>query len=148
MHTKANVPPLTEIETTQKNWMSALKRFIFFIFAFILHTTKAVDMSWTQYSDSASLPMSKIKREELREKLSKLDFEMLSERDRNTAERMMRALGQGDHSDESRSSTVPVGPIVGIVVITALGYMYYRRSTFVRYPDTLHLRQARAQKYD
>lgn len=106
---------------------------------------------WTQYSDSASLPMSKQYRDQLRDRINKIDMNTLSGEERANIERLKNALREDDfydYSDISSWATYPV--LTAAIVVLALFFVYIKK----RYPAALHIpdpdeiRAARLAKYE
>jgi hypothetical protein len=104
-------------------------------------------MSWTQFSDSASLPMSKNKRDELRERLERLDMSRLTPSDRNHAEKLLRVLSEEREHSDTMESVFASPYIIVVCILVVVSILYFRRNSTVRYPDSSQLRDARSQKY-
>jgi hypothetical protein len=104
---------------------------------------------WIQLSDSASLPMSKNYRDNLRERIDRLNMDALNSTERAAILKIRRMLGDEESYLYERSGSVQIAIILGIVSISAwLIYKYFRglkRSVHMASPDDL--RRARNMKY-
>lgn len=120
--------------------------FVFFIQSLCSFGLKA---EWIQLSDSASLPMSKNYRDNLRERIDRLDMDALNSTERAAILKIRRMLGDDESYLNEPSGSVQFAIILGIVAISAwLIYKYIRglkRSDQVAAPDDL--RRARNMKY-
>mmetsp|Transcript_103474 Transcript_103474/g.183814 ORF Transcript_103474/g.183814 Transcript_103474/m.183814 type:complete len:122 (-) Transcript_103474:232-597(-) len=59
----------------------------------VLSTVAAVDVSWTQYAETAELPMSAQWRNDLHDKLLTIDVDALTPRQKMQRKQLMRQLG-------------------------------------------------------
>ena len=103
---------------------------------------------WEQYSDSASLPMSKRYRDELREKLSKIKMDSLDADNRRKVEKLKRLL-EGDTEEEYRSPLFSTSMVTGIFLLFLLFLLYIIkiRRQKIYYASAEELRRARDLKY-
>eukprot|EP00930_Biecheleria_cincta_P100350 TRINITY_DN91992_c0_g1_i1.p1 TRINITY_DN91992_c0_g1~~TRINITY_DN91992_c0_g1_i1.p1 ORF type:complete len:394 (-),score=81.24 TRINITY_DN91992_c0_g1_i1:89-1270(-) len=62
--------------------------------AFFLHSGRGIDLSWTQYSDRASLPQSQHAREDLRASLDRIDTDKLEVSDMLRVQDLKRLLDE------------------------------------------------------
>jgi hypothetical protein len=112
-------------------------------------TSSCLHVEWEQYSDSASLPMSKRYRDELRAKLSKIDIESLNSEHRQKIERLKQMLSE-DTSYSSASGTISSEFLLAVCLFTfvvGLSYFVYRWHGKIYYASNEELRRARDLKY-
>lgn len=112
---------------------------------------------WTQFSDSASLPMSKQYRDQVRERIEKIDLNSLSSEERAKIEHLKEALGGDNHDPYDDPDYVSVFhafsffhvAVIG-ALITILGLIFYSRkkSSTILIPDPEQIRAARLAKYE
>ena len=124
--------------------------FMFFAVSFFQKGT-ALSAEWTQYSDSASLPMSKRYRDDMREKLTKIDIASLNEVDRRKVLKLRHLLTEVE--DDSPEPAITKGYtyqqlFMLIFVLSIVYYVYKRLVRRVYIPDAQSIRQARESKYE
>ena len=101
---------------------------------------------WTQYSDSASLPMSKQYRDDLRARLQTIDPSSLKESDRKKVAQLLKLLDEKQDDSLEVSSYNPI--IIMFMLIIAVGYYGYKRIMHhVTIPDAASIREMRDAKY-
>ena len=107
---------------------------------------------WTQLSEAASLPMSKKYRDDLREKLARLDVGKLGETDRAKIRKIQRMLdGPEDQQEgdkiEFKSNTWLVLVVAGVGGI-AFWWKKKNKRESLPGPSQDDLRDARLKKYE
>ena len=115
----------------------------------LCNTCHSIHASWEEYSESASLPMSKKYREDLRDRLDKIDFSRISHDERVKVERL-RSLLREDYNDTASEATlsnyVYLTGLFGVGLICSVYYLYvYSRNGVI--PSSDELRRAREIKY-
>ena len=108
---------------------------------------------WTEYSDSASLPMSKAYRDQLRERLLKLNIASLKDTDRAKVERLLKALDvdvhdQPDDGVTFASSLVQKNFLYAMIIGFAYFIFVRFRTRNITVPTSDDVRKARADKYE
>ena len=103
---------------------------------------------WTQYAESASLPMSKKYRDDLRERISRIDVEALTGEERSNMKKLLRMLSE-DYSQEevSRGGRWWVGVLPVVALATGV-YIYYLKREALTIPTADELRRAREAKFE
>ena len=127
------------------------------LLAFLLNACVSADLKaeWTQFSDSASLPMSKQYRDQVRERIEKIDLNSLSSEERAKFEKLKEALGAENHDPYDDPDHISLFPsffhvvIIG-ALITLLGLLLYsfKKSPTILIPDPQQIRAARLAKYE
>lgn len=112
--------------------------------AILLRPVLPMTAEWIPASDSASLPMSKNYRDELRVRLSKIDMNSIGVEERANMERLKRALDSEEGSPGRAFPTVV--PYITVGILTILAYWVYtlRAQTI---PSAEEIRRARELKY-
>ncbi len=101
---------------------------------------------WIEMSESASLPMSKKYRDDLRDRLERLDVERLSGKDRQAIENLKRLLREDEGQPNVSYLFKVLLPMIAIVGgIT--WYIRNRRNPGLPGPSPDDLRFARVRKY-
>jgi hypothetical protein len=106
---------------------------------------------WTQLSEAASLPMSKKYRDELRDKIARLDMAKLNEVEKANIRKIKRMLDEPevyDDEDELERPRMNVGFM--LILAIAGGVVYWWNRTAKREipgPAPNGLRDARLRKY-
>jgi hypothetical protein len=125
---------------------------VFFLLASLFVAHDAMKAEWTQYADSAALPMSKQYRDQLRERLSKIDMSSLSGEEKANIQKLKSALDQDTSRDEhgfQLALTYSHYLVIGSVLLTlALLLVYKFRGPSLVIPDPDHIRAARLAKYE
>jgi len=80
-----------------------------------------LDVSWTQYSDMADLPMSANWREQMRQRLLSMNADELSAKQKMQRKQLLRRLGDGLPQASEQSSLGLVEMLVGIGVLALAG---------------------------
>ena len=112
----------------------------------------AFKAEWIQMSESASLPMSKRYRDDLRERLAKLDFDKLNDKDRQALINLKRLLEDDFPSGEDSEGYI--GDKVKsflLLVIASIGVVWFyrrRQNPTVTGLTSDDLRKARVFKYE
>lgn len=86
----------------------------------VLSTVAAVDVSWTQYAETAELPMSAQWRNELHDKLRMIDVDALTPKQKMQRKLLMRQLGPKFEPVAATPLWMILGafvPLVGVVGI-------------------------------
>ena len=112
--------------------------------------SRGLKAEWIQLSDSASLPMSKNYRDNLRERIGRLNVDALNSTERAAILKIKRMLGDdGDAYLDEASVSIPAVFILGMVAVGVwLVYKYIRKlRRHARQASPEDLRRARDMKY-
>jgi len=82
----------------------------------------SLELEWTSYSDENELPLSENRREEIRQKMRKVDTSKLSPEDKEKFKSIWSKLNRTEKEEDDVSFTTPIIILLGL----AAAYVYYR----------------------
>jgi len=82
----------------------------------------SLELEWTSYSDENELPLSENRREEIRQKMRKVDTSKLSPEDKERYKSIWSKLNRTEKEEDDVSFTTPIIILLGL----AAAYVYYR----------------------
>lgn len=119
--------------------------FIGALFALAVVPSRTMTAEWIPASDSASLPMSKKYRDDLRDRLAKIDLKSVGTKERENIERLKRLLAEPfTDSDPAPVSWGTIFAIISAISLLIL-FLYKKRSQII--PSAEELRRVREMKY-
>lgn len=123
-------------------------KLVVIFFLFLCVGASALQAEWTQYSESASLPMSKKYRDQLRERLQGIDESMLPPDQQAKIARLKLLLNEEPVAETERFPQFV--PFLMLVSGGAIAYFVYLRfkNTVILTPTPDELRKSRMLKYD
>lgn len=115
----------------------------------ILDSGHSLSAEWTQYSDSASIPMSKVYRDSIRARLKAIDISALNETERQNVARLLSLLDHESVDGQGTSSSGFLLQVTLFAVAVGVGawYIYRRFSARIILSDDSVLRRMREEKY-
>jgi hypothetical protein len=128
-------------------------RALLLVLGILSDIAEGLKAEWIQLSESASLPMSKKHRDDLREKISRLDAMKLNEADRAKIDKLKRMLEEptDDYHDYDDLDISSIGKTLFIVLIFAVSasvvYMRGKQIPSIPGVSSEELRKARVRKY-
>ena len=123
-------------------------KLVVILLLFLCIGASALQADWTQYSESASLPMSKKYRDQLRERLQGIDESILPPDQQAKIAKLKLLLNEEPIEEPQQMSPSPL--FFMLVSAGAIAYFVYLRfkNTLILTPSPDELRKSRISKYD